>query len=102
MKRLLLTALTVATFGTMATAADAAYASGTKASHGGWYTVEVYERDRGIADGQDEIAATAGHPVRYEAEALLDPRDQAIARDGKAYAYKFDGYAGAALNYGHR
>jgi len=101
MKRILMTAIAAATFGSAAYAADVA-TTGTLMTRSEPATVTVFERDRGI-NGSDTATATAGAPTQVDADLYLEPRDQAIAENGQVTVYSFASSAdNSAVTFGPR
>ncbi len=86
MKRIFMTAIAAATFGSAAYAMETATVDVMTRSEP--VTVQVFERDRGI-NGTDMISATAGIASMVDAGLILEPRDQAIAEDGEVTVYSF-------------
>ncbi|MFU8864426.1 MAG: hypothetical protein ACNA7O_10960 [Rhodobacterales bacterium] len=86
MKRIIMTAIAAATFGSAAYATPAT--TDTLMTRSEPATVTVFERDRGI-NGSDTATATAGAPSMVDAELYLEPRDQAIAENGQVTVYTF-------------
>lgn len=87
MKRIILTAIAAATFGSTAYAMETATVD-TMMTRSEPVTVQVFERDRGI-NGTDMISATAGIASMVDADLILEPRDQAIAENGEVTVYSF-------------
>jgi hypothetical protein len=87
MKRLIMTSVAAALFGTFAIADETPSdrAIGTR-SEPAFVTVD--ERDRGI-NGQQTIAATAGLPLLVDADRILSTSEKAIATNGKVTVYVF-------------
>jgi len=92
MKRVIMTAVTAAMFGSIAIADGSApdKAIGTRSEPA---FVHVDERDRGI-NGLGTISATAGFPLLVQADRILTPDAQAIAINGKVTVYVFGRHFG--------
>lgn len=86
MKRIIMTAIAAATFGSAAYATPAS--TDTLMTRSEPATVTVFERDRGI-NGSDTATVTAGAPSMVNAGLILVPRDQAIAENGQVTVYSF-------------
>lgn len=86
MKRIIMTAIAAATFGSAAYATEAT--TDTLMTRSEPATITVFERDRGIS-GSDTTTATAGVASMVDADLILLPRDQAIAEDGQVTVYSF-------------
>ncbi len=85
MKRIVLTVLAAATFGSMAYAGPNAGTLMTRAEPA---SVTVFERDSGIY-GRDSIQVSSGDRALVRADKILTPRERAIAVDGQIAVYSF-------------
>lgn len=87
MKRIVLTAIAAATFGSVAYAGQSG-STGTLMTRSEPATVTVFERDRGI-HRSDTIQVNSGVRSLVDAGQILTPRERAIAVEGQIVVYTF-------------